>query len=56
MRFGRFYWYFIIRHISNASTILCDADELLQCGRTSKPVTYSYNPLGRSTRASMKLM
>lgn len=56
MRFGRFYWYFIIRYISSASRILCDADELLECDRTSEPVACSYNPRGRSTRAFMKPM
>lgn len=56
MRFGRFYRYFIIRYISKASRILCDADELLQCDRTSKPVTCSYNPQGRNTRAFMRPM
>lgn len=54
--FGRFFWYFIIRYISNASRILGDADELLQCDRTSKPVTCSYSPWGRSTRTFMKPM
>lgn len=55
VRFGRFYRYFIIRYISTAR-LLCDADELLQRDRTSKPITCSYNIWGRSTRAFMKLL
>lgn len=54
MRFGRFYLHFIIRYISTVR--LCDADELLQRDRASKPITYSYNIWGRSTRAFKKPM
>lgn len=56
VRFGRFYRNFIIIYISKASKIPCDADELLQCDRTSKPVMCSCNPHGRNTRVFMKLM
>lgn len=56
MKFGRFYRNFIIRYISKASRILCDADELLQCDRTSKHVMYSCNLQGKNTRDFMKPM
>lgn len=43
-------------YIYSASRILCNADELLWCVRTSKLATCSYNLQERSTGAFLKLM